>query len=242
MALIVPYRYLYPAARPWIVPGNSNLFIRKILWDLGRQIVFPDFRRRLLEKHQWNRERLRHLRRRWLHRSKACRGYHSQDGVKQEPPLVTDEIQCSQNTHLLAGDCQLLLRLSKSAARRGLAWLHPSARKTDLSSLPQVGRPNLVQQVQAIYPFHQRTKDSIALFRSQQARLVVCKAACQCFQSVHHSSIVKAQRQFTASTTGTLAAYSPSKDQGRSSSVSRWMEDTCRNTKPWLSYSWFKIA
>ena len=76
---------------------------------------------------------------------------------------------------------------------------------------------------------------------AQKARDMAAIGPAQGVQGAH-SSIPRACWRLEISTTGSLGANSPSRDQGRVSSVSSRREETWRKTRPGLSYCWFSSA
>ena len=235
-ALVVPDGHLRPASGPGVVPGNAHGAVGEVLRHLGEELIAPDVRRRLPEEGQGDGERLRHLRRGGAHGGQPPGGHQSQHRPEEEAPLVADKIRRAQGGDRLPGDGQLLLRLPEGAVQGALPRLHFPAGEAYLAPLAELGGPNLEEEAEAVRSLQQGAEDGVAPGGPQKAGLVVLKAAGQPRQLPGHSSMVSAWRRFSMSTAGTLGAYSPSRDQGRSSAVSRWMEETWRKTRPWLSY------
>ena len=127
---------------------------------------------------------------------------------------------CFPGGRMEAGDGQFLLRLPEGAVCRGLSRFHLPAGKAGLAALADPGRPDLKQQVQSIRTLYQRTQNSIFVPGFQQRGNMIAVKPAQICQFFSHSSIVKARWQLVMSTVGWLGSYSPSRDQGRSSSVS----------------------
>ena len=107
-----------------------------------------------------------------------------------------------------------------------------AAGETHLSALRQIRRADLKEEVKSVGPLHQGTKDCKFTPGAHQSRFMAVEATAQGVQFRAHNSIASDCWQFTISTTGMLAAYSPSRDQGRSSAVSTWIEETWRKTSP----------
>ena len=129
------------------------------------------------------------------------------------------------------------LRVRRAFSGRTPARRNCSSRRTAslLSRLAaEGGGPDLEEKMQPVGLLHKRAQNRVAVAGFQHLGDIAVKPALQIVQ-FPHSKILKAPCRLTMSTEGVLGAYSPSRDQGRSSSVSRCREEIWRKTRPSLS-------